>query len=322
MSADLLRDRFLPAFRNEILEGLGDGSVLPPDEGRIVVSTDSFVVSPLEFPGGNIGDLAVNGTVNDLAMMGAEAKYLTAGFILEEGLSFGLLDRVLESMAAAALNAGVAVVAGDTKVVERGKADGLFINTTGIGLLRPGFRPEPHRAVPGDSILVSGSLGRHGITILGARMELALKVDLQSDTAPLNGLVDGLRQEVGGAIPVLTEPPRGGVASTLNEVAGASEVGIELDQSTLPIPAPVQGACELLGLDPLYVANEGILVAVVAGEKAGKALAALRDHPLGREAALIGKVTAEHKGLVVMRTPFGGTRVVDLIPGDQLPRIC
>ncbi|MCJ7629509.1 MAG: hydrogenase expression/formation protein HypE [Longimicrobiales bacterium] len=322
MSRDLLRDRFLPAFRNQILEGLGDGSVVPLEGGEIVVSTDSFVVAPLEFPGGNIGDLAVNGTINDLAMMGAEPRYLTAGFILEEGLPFQLLDRVLESMAQAARAAGVLVVAGDTKVVERGKADGLYINTTGIGRVLPDFRPGPHRAEPGDAVLVSGPLGRHGITVLAARGELELRVDLESDTAPLHGLVAALREGAGSAVHVLRDPTRGGLASTLNEVATASGVGIEVDETTLPIPGPVQGACELLGLDPLYVANEGLLVAVVAGERAGRVLEILRGHPLGRGAAVIGRVTSDHRGMVVMRTPLGGTRVVDLLPGDQLPRIC
>jgi hydrogenase expression/formation protein HypE len=322
MSRNLLRDRFMPAFRNEILEGLGDGSVVPLAGGEIVVSTDSFVVAPLEFPGGNIGDLAVNGTINDLAMMGAEPQYLTAGFILEEGLPFELLDRVLESMAQAARAAGVIVVAGDTKVVERGKADGLFINTTGIGRVLPGFRPGPQRAEPGDSVLVSGPLGRHGITILAARGELDLWVDLESDTASLHGLVAALREGAASAIHVLRDPTRGGLASTLNEVAAASGVGIELDETALPIPGPVQGACELLGLDPLYVANEGLLVAVVRGQQAGRVLEILREHPLGQGAAVIGRVTGDHPGMVVMWTPLGGTRVVDLLPGDQLPRIC
>ncbi|MFC1574605.1 hydrogenase expression/formation protein HypE, partial [Gemmatimonadota bacterium] len=318
----LLRDHFLPAFRNRILEGLGDGSVVPLEGTEMVVSTDSFVVAPLEFPGGDIGDLAVNGTVNDLAMMGAEPKYLTTAFILEEGLSFRLLDRVLESMARAARAAGVLVVAGDTKVVERGKADGMFINTTGMGRVQPGFRPGPRQAEPGDAVLVSGPLGRHGITVLAAREELDIRVDLQSDTAPLHGLVTALREGVGSAVHVLRDPTRGGLASALNEVAAASGVGMELDEAAIPIPGPVQGVCELLGLDPLYVANEGILVAVVSRAEAEKALRVLRGHPLGREAALIGEVTAAHRGMVVIRTPLGGTRVVDLLPGDQLPRIC
>jgi len=322
MSTDLLRDHFLPAFDNPTLRTLGDGSVLRLDTRDIVVSTDSFVVSPLEFPGGDIGRLAVNGTVNDLAMMGADPRFLTAGFILEEGLPIELLHRVLVSMADAARAAGVTVVAGDTKVVDRGKADGMFINTTGLGRLPPGCRPAPQKARPGDRILVSGPLGRHGITILAARKNLELTVDLESDTAALHGLVAGLRREIGAQLRVLRDPTRGGLASTLNEIASASRVGVELDGDALPIPDPVRGACELLGLDPLYVANEGVLVAIVAEGSSGNALDVLRQHPEGREAALVGTVVADHPGFVSLRTALGVSRIVDLLPGDQLPRIC
>lgn len=322
MSADLLTEHFLPAFDNPILRTLGDGSVLELASRDIVVSTDSFVVSPLEFPGGDIGRLAVNGTVNDLAMMGGDPTCLAASFILEEGLSFRLLDRIVRSMAEAARDAGVPIVAGDTKVVDRGKADGMFINTTGIGRLLPGFRPAPHQAHPGDRILLSGPLGRHGITILAARRELDLRVELESDTAPLHGLVAGLRDHLGARVRVLRDPTRGGLASTLNEIASASGVGIELEEEALPIPQPVRGACELLGLDPLYIANEGVLVAIVDGESGKEALEALRQHPLGREAALIGIVVEGHPGVVALRNALGVSRVVDLLPGDQLPRIC
>ena len=322
LSSELTRRRFLPAFDNEILRKMEDGAVLPLEGEEVAVSTDAFVVSPLEFPGGNIGDLAVNGTVNDLAMMGATPRFLTAAFILEEGLPFQILDRVLEAMARAARESGITLVAGDTKVVEAGKADGMFIITTGLGSLTPGFRPSPSRIRPGDAVLVSGPLGRHGITILSARKELGLELDLESDTAPLHGLVAVLRKAVGKGVHALRDPTRGGLASALNEMASASATGMLLEDGTLPIPGPVEGACELLGLDPLYVANEGILVAVVAEETAEAALSALRSHPLGSEAVRVGRATAEHPGLVFLRTALGGTRVVDLLPGDQLPRIC
>jgi hydrogenase expression/formation protein HypE len=322
MSATLLKERFLPAFPGEVLRELGDGAPLVLASPEIVVSTDSFVVTPLEFPGGTIGDLAVNGTVNDVAMMGAVPRYLCAGFILEEGLPFQVLDRVVASMSAAAARAGVTLVAGDTKVVERGKADGMFITTTGIGELREGFRPGPYRARPGDAVLVSGPLGRHGMAVMAAREGLDFQVEIQSDTAPLLGLVEALREAVGEAVHVLRDPTRGGLASALNEIAQASGVGVVLEDGVIPIPGPVAAACEVLGLDPLYVANEGVLVAFVAEEAADGALEALRVDPLGREAARVGTVTADHPGLVVLRTGVGGTRIVDLLPGDQLPRIC
>jgi hydrogenase expression/formation protein HypE len=322
MSATLLKERFLPAFPGEVLRKLGDGASLVLGSPEIVVSTDSFVVTPLEFPGGNIGDLAVNGTVNDVAMMGAVPRYLCAGFILEEGLPFEVLDRVVASMSAAAEAAGVVLVAGDTKVVERGKADGMFINTTGIGELREGFRPGPHRARPGDAVLVSGPLGRHGMAVMAAREGLDFQLEIESDTAPLLGPVAALREAVGDHVHTLRDPTRGGLASALNEIAQASRVGIVLEDGLCPVPNPVRAACEVLGLDPLYVANEGVLVAFVAAEAAAAALAALRGDPLGREAVRVGTVTADHPGLVVMRTGVGGTRIVDLLPGDQLPRIC
>jgi len=322
MSANLLKERFLPAFPGEVLRQLGDGASLILGTREIVVSTDSFVVTPLEFPGGDIGDLAVNGTVNDVAMMGAVPRYLCAGFILEEGLPFEVLDRVVASMSAAAAAAGVVLVAGDTKVVERGKADGMFINTTGIGELQEGFRPAPHLARPGDAVLVSGPLGCHGMAVMGARDGLDFRLEIESDTAPLLSLVAALREAVGEGVHVLRDPTRGGLASALNEIAQASGVGVVLEDGVIPIPGAVAAACEVLGLDPLYVANEGVLVAIVDGEMASGALEAMRRDPLGREAVRVGTVTADHPGLVVLRTGVGGTRIVDLLPGDQLPRIC
>jgi hydrogenase expression/formation protein HypE len=322
LSAALLRDRFLPRFGNEVLDELGDAAVVRVPGDEIAVSTDSFVVSPLEFPGGNIGHLAVHGTVNDLAMMGARPLYLSAGFILEEGLPFEVLDRVLEAMADAARDAGVTVVTGDTKVVERGKADGMFINTSGIGRLDPDFRPGPTRARDGDAVLVSGPIGSHGVAIMAAREDLGFEVEVTSDTACLSPLVEALRSECGPAVRCLRDPTRGGVASALNEIADASGVGVQLEEGDLPVPGPVRAACEMLGLDPLYVANEGILVAIVASEAVEAALSALRSHEVGRSAVRVGTVTGDRPGLVSLRTGLGSSRVVDMLPGDQLPRIC
>jgi hydrogenase expression/formation protein HypE len=322
LSAALLRERFLPRFANPALDRLGDAAVVPVGAAEIAMSTDTFVVRPLEFPGGNIGSLAVNGTVNDLAMMGARPLYLSAGFVLEEGLPGDVLDRVLDAMSAAARAAGVAVVTGDTKVVERGKVDGLFINTTGIGLVSADFAPGPARARPGDAVLVSGPIGRHGIAIMAAREEIAFEVGLESDTAALHPLVELLREAAGAAVHTLRDPTRGGLASALTEIAQAARVGVVLDEAALPLPGPVTAACELLGFDPLYVANEGILVAFVAPAAAERALAGLRSHPLGAEAALVGRTVDAHPGMVVLKTGIGGTRVVDMLPGDQLPRIC
>ena len=322
MSAALLRERFLPAFANPALEALGDAATLDLGAQEVAMSTDTFVVSPLEFPGGTIGSLAVHGTINDLAMMGARPRCLSAAFVLEEGLEFAVLDRILADMGAAARAAGVPIVTGDTKVVERGKADGVFITTTGVGILRPGFRPGPAEARPGDAVLVSGPIGRHGIAIMSVREQLGFEAEVQSDTANLYPLVERLRAGLGGRVHVLRDPTRGGVASTLNEIAAASHVGVELEGAGLPVTAPVRAACEMLGLDPLYVANEGVLVAFVPPAFAEDAEQAMRAHPLGRGARVIGRVVAEHPGLVVLRTPIGGTRVVDMLPGDQLPRIC
>lgn len=321
LSAALLRQCFLPALGNVALAQLGDGAVMNVGGIEIVVSTDTFVVSPLEFPGGDIGSLAVHGTLNDIAMMGARPVCLTAGFVLEEGLPLDILDRMVRSMAAAADLAGVPVVAGDTKVVERGKADGLYVNTTGIGAADPRFRPAPALARPGDAVIVSGDIGRHGMAIMAAREGLAFHTTITSDSACLIGLVDVLRTANTG-VHVLRDPTRGGVASALNEIAAASRVGIEIDETELPVPDDVRAACEVLGLDPLYVANEGILLAFVPARDALSVVAALRSHPLGIGAVQIGRVIAEHPGMVALRTSLGGSRIVDLLPGDQLPRIC
>jgi hydrogenase expression/formation protein HypE len=322
MSAALLRERFLPHLGNEYLAQLGDGAVVPVGNSSIVVSTDTFVVSPLEFPGGNIGALAVHGTLNDVAMMGARPLYLTAGFVLEEGLPITTLERVVRTMADAAGKARVSLVTGDTKVVERGKADGLYVNTTGIGLVDPEFRPAPDRARPGDVILVSGPIGRHGMAIMAVREGLAFESTIESDTANLTPLVERLRESAGAAVAALRDPTRGGLASALNEIAQASRVGMMLEEQAVPVPTDVAAACEMLGLDPLYVANEGVLVAIVRPERAESALAALRAEALGREATVLGRVVEDHPGYVVLRTVVGGTRVVDMLPGDQLPRIC
>jgi hydrogenase expression/formation protein HypE len=321
LSSELVRHLFLPAFRSAALEQLGDAAVVEAGGARLALSTDAFVVRPLFFPGGNIGDLAVNGTVNDLAMSGAMPLYLTASFILEEGLPLEQLGAIAETMGAAARHAGVTIVTGDTKVVDRGHGDGVFISTTGLGLIPDGVQIGPERARPGDVVIVSGAIGVHGMAVLSVREGLEFGAPLESDTAPLYGLVAAMLER-GCAVHALRDPTRGGVASTLNEIAAASGVGVRLDERALPVPAAVRAACEILGMDPIYVANEGKLVAVVARADAERTLEALRAHPLGAHAAIIGEVTAEHPGVVVARTGIGGTRVVDMQIGEQLPRIC
>lgn len=306
-------------FLTELGNGTGDAALLA---GGLAVTTDSFVVKPLFFPGGDIGALAVNGTVNDLAMAGARPLALTAGFVVEEGFPVAELRRIAASMRAAADAAGVGVVAGDTKVVERGKGDGVFVTTTGVGLVEPGRELSPQRVVPGDRVLVSGTIGDHGIAVLVARGGLELETDLESDTAPLNGLVETLLAAVGPGVRWLRDPTRGGVATTLNELALDADLAVVLDESALPVHAAVAGACEILGLDALYVANEGKLVAVVAAELADVALAALRGHELGAAAAIVGEIRASPAGMVFLETVFGGSRVVDMLVGDPLPRIC
>ncbi|HEU5218371.1 MAG TPA: hydrogenase expression/formation protein HypE [Gemmatimonadales bacterium] len=322
LSAALLRDRFLPHLANPILQQLGDAAVLPVFGGRVAMSTDTFVVNPVEFPGGNIGSLAVHGTLNDIAMMGATPRFLSAGFVIEEGLEFELLDRVIAAMAGAAREAGVPLVTGDTKVVERGKADRLYINTTGIGTLDGALRPAPDRAASGDAVLVSGPIGRHGLAIMAARENLGFDAEIESDSATLYPLVARLGDQLGAEVHVLRDPTRGGVASALNEIAAASRVGIVLDESAVPIPGPVAAACEMLGLDPLYVANEGVMLVILPEPHADSALALLRGHALGTDAVRLGRVVPDHPGMVIMRTAVGGSRVVDMLPGDQLPRIC
>ena len=322
MSAALLRDHFLPALANPALAQLGDAAVLPVHGGEIALSTDTFVVHPIEFPGGNIGSLAVHGSLNDVAMMGATPRYLSAGFVIEEGLPLEVLDRVVAAMAAAAAEAGVPLVTGDTKVVERGKADQLYINTTAIGTLHGAFRPGPTRAAVGDVIIVSGPIGRHGMAIMSAREGLGLSSTIRSDSAALHPLVERLGERFGAEVHALRDPTRGGVASALNEIAAASAVGMVLEENAIPVPAAVAAACEILGLDPMYVANEGVLLAILPARHAAEALKTLRVHPLGSGAVVIGRVVQDHPGMVVMRTGIGGTRVVDMLPGDQLPRIC
>jgi len=317
----LIEAIFLDAFRNPLLEPLEDAARLQIHGSTVALTTDSFVVSPLFFPGGNIGDLAVNGTVNDLAVAGAVPLYLSAGFILEEGFPVADLTRITGSMRDAAAAAGVQVVTGDTKVVEKGKADGCYINTAGVGVIDRDVNLGVGHARPGDAVLVSGPIGDHGITIMLARGELDIEADVESDTAPLAELVTGLLDAVPG-VRALRDATRGGVATILNEIAKAADVGVLVREDDIPVRAEVRGAAELLGIDPLYVACEGRLVAVVDGEHAGDALAALCAHPLGAQAAIIGEVTAEPVGLVTIKTTFGGTRIVDLLVGDPLPRIC
>ncbi len=321
LSSELIEHLFVPAFQNDALAELGDSTVLPFAGGRLAYSTDSFVVRPLFFPGGDIGDLAVNGTVNDIAMSGAQPLFLSAGFILEEGLSMNALGAIVDSMGRAARAAGVRLVTGDTKVVDRGHGDGVYINTSGIGIVPDGVRIGPSRAKPGDVVLVSGEIGVHGTAIMSVRQGLEFGAAIESDTAPLNGLVAAMLA-ASPDIHVLRDPTRGGVASTLNEIARSSKVGIQLDERALPVPQIVRSACEMLGLDPLYVANEGKLLAIVAPESADAVLAAMRAHPLGAQATRIGQVLDKHPGLVVARTGLGATRVVSLQIGEQLPRIC
>ncbi len=312
---------FLEAFRNPLLERMEDQAVFDVAEGRMAFTTDSYVVSPLFFPGGDIGELAVNGTVNDLAMSGARPLHLSAGFILEEGFAVADLQRIVASMAAAAKAADVTIVTGDTKVVQRGKADGCYINTAGVGVLEREGTLGAEYARPGDAVLVSGPIGDHGVTIMLARGELDISSDITSDTAPLAGLVDTLLSSVDG-VRCLRDATRGGVATILNEVAVASDVAVVVEEAAVPMRTEVRGASEILGIDPLYVACEGRMVVVVDGTQADAALAALRSHPQGAGAAIIGEVKADPPTLVLLRTEFGGTRIVDMLIGDPLPRIC
>ncbi len=324
LSAELLRDIFLPAFSNPVLNRLDDQAILEIGGARVAFTTDSFVVKPLFFPGGDIGSLAVHGTVNDLAMGGARPLALSAAFILEEGFPAADLRRIAAAMAQAAAAVGIAIVTGDTKVVERGKGDGLFINTTGIGLVPGNVRLSASQARPGDRVILSGPIGDHGIAIMASREGLEFETEIVSDSAPLDDLVATMLNAANGsaAIRCMRDPTRGGLSSALNEIAAQSRVSIQVEESKIPVRDEVRGACEMLGLDPLYVANEGKLVAIVAGEAAEEILAAMRQDERGAEASIIGTVGSSHAGMVTMKTAFGSTRIVDLLAGDQLPRIC
>ncbi len=323
MMTDLIEHLFAPAFDNEWLGQMGDSTVLADAflvNSSLAFTTDSFVVSPLFFPGGSIGELAIYGTVNDLAMRGAKPLFLSAGFILEEGLPMETLGNVVTAMAQACQKAGVNIATGDTKVVEKGHGDGIYINTSGIGAVPAGLDIGPANARPGDAVLVSGTIGDHGIAIMSVREGLTFQTEIQSDSVPLYGLVESMI--AAGKIHCLRDVTRGGLAAVLNELAGSSKVGIEFDERKVPLRPEVNAACEMLGLDPFYVANEGKLVAIVPGEVAGQVLAAMQSHEYGRQAAIIGKVVEAHPGLVTAKTTIGGLRVVDVPAGELLPRIC
>jgi hydrogenase expression/formation protein HypE len=320
--AQLIADIFQDSFANDLLAQGNDQAVFSIPAGRMAMTTDGYVISPLFFPGGDIGSLAVHGTVNDLAMSGAKPLYLSASFILEEGFPLADLQRIARSMGAAAREAGVKIVTGDTKVVERGKADGVFISTAGVGLVPDGVELSGDRARPGDAILVSGTLGDHGVAIMSSRENLQFETQIVSDSAALHGLTEAMVAACGKDLRLMRDPTRGGLAATLNEIAHQSGVGIRIEEEALPIRPEVAAACELLGLDPLFVANEGKLVAFSAPEAAEKLLSVMRAHPLGRDAALIGHVVADDNRFVQMTTSFGGGRIVDWLSGEQLPRIC
>lgn len=320
--AQLIDELFIKHFDNDLLRQHNDQALFNLPAGRLAISTDSYVISPLFFPGGDIGSLAVHGTVNDVAMSGAKPLYLSAGFIIEEGLPLADLEKIVASMAAAAKLAGTPIVTGDTKVVERGKGDGVFINTTGVGIVPDGIAISGNRAEPGCAILVSGSIGDHGVAIMAGRENLQFETTIVSDSAALNGLVADMVAAAPAAIRCLRDPTRGGLATALNELAQQSGVGMVVDESQIPVKAEVKAACELLGLDPLYVANEGKLVCICDADAAERLLAVMRQHPLGRDAAIIGEVIADEHGFVQMTTAFGGRRIVDWPVGEQLPRIC
>jgi hydrogenase expression/formation protein HypE len=321
LTADLIQNVFLPAFRNPLLEKLDDQAVFAVNGSRLALTTDSYVVTPIFFPGGDIGQLAINGTVNDLAMSGARPLYIAAAFILEEGLAMDDLRRIVASMREAASAAGVQLVTGDTKVVNRGKGDKVFITTTGVGVVERDIALSADRARAGDKIILSGYIGDHGITIISQRESLEFEGPVESDTAALHSLGEAMLQ-TSENVRCMRDPTRGGVATTLNEIAARSNVGIEISEKHIPVRDTVRGACELLGLDPLYVANEGKLIAIVAPEDADKVVERMREHPLGRDARIIGHVVADHAAMVLMKTEIGGTRVVDVLFGEQLPRIC
>ncbi|MEU6508412.1 hydrogenase expression/formation protein HypE [Streptomyces sp. NPDC046942] len=321
LSAELIEQVFAPAYGNPTLAALTDSAVLDLAGTRLAFSTDSYVVRPLFFPGGSLGDLAVNGTVNDLAMSGARPAFLSTAFVLEEGVEISVVGRVAQAIGAAARAAGVTVATGDTKVVEAGHGDGVYVTTAGVGLVPDGVDIRPQRARPGDAVLVSGPIGLHGVAVMSVREGLEFGVEIASDTAPLAGLVAAMLA-VTRDLHVLRDPTRGGLGASLNEIARASGTGVRLDERAVPVPDEVRSACGFLGLDPLYVANEGRLVAFVPAEHADAVLAAMQSHPQGTGAARIGTCVAEHPGMVVAATGLGGTRVVDLPLGEQLPRIC
>jgi hydrogenase expression/formation protein HypE len=322
LTAELIEKVFLPAFSNAVLDKLDDQAVLQVNDSRLAFTTDSFVVTPIFFPGGDIGKLAVNGTVNDLAMCGARPIYLSAAFILEEGLAAEDLRRIVESMRNAAAAAGVQIVTGDTKVVNRGKGDQIFITTTGIGVIEKPVNISADRARPGDKILVSGYVGDHGMAVMSRRENLEFEGVIESDCAPLNGMVEAMIDAGGENIHCLRDPTRGGVATTLNEISTRSQIGMKLEGRAIPVREPVQSACEILGLDPLYVANEGKLLAVVSADAANAVLESMHGHALGTNAAIIGEVVSDHPGMVLMKTEIGGTRVLEVMFSEQLPRIC
>jgi hydrogenase expression/formation protein HypE len=320
LSAQLIRDLFLPAFDNPLLNRLDDQAVLQAEGARIAFTTDSYIVTPLFFPGGDIGKLAVHGTINDLAMSGAQPIALSTAFILEEGFPMDELRRIVDSIAAAAREAGVPIVTGDTKVAPRGAADRIFITTSGVGLVPAGLNISASLARPGDKILLSGSIGDHGMAVMSRREGLEFEGEIESDTAPLHRLV--AEMVAAGEVHALRDPTRGGLGATLVEIAASSNIGVEVVSEAIPVREPVRAACELLGFDPLFVANEGKLAAFVAPESAGRVLEAMRANPLGKDAALIGEAVEQHPGMVLLKTGIGGTRIVDLPFGEQLPRIC
>jgi hydrogenase expression/formation protein HypE len=322
LSQILIEKLFGSAFSNPILDEFHDGAILDLAEARLAFSTDSFVIRPLFFPGGDIGSLAVHGTVNDVAMCGARPLAISAGYILEEGFPMDDLWRIVESMRDAAADAGVTIVTGDTKVVDRGKGDGVYINTTGIGLIPDGVDISPRRATPGDRILLSGRIAEHGIAIMSVREGLEFETRLERDSAAVTPLVEALLSRFPQQIRVLRDPTRGGVASALNEIAAQASAGVLLDERAIPLAEEVRGACEILGFDPLYVANEGKCLAIVAPEVASEALELWRAQPLGREAADVGELVEEHPGRVFLKSSIGGLRVIDMLSGEQLPRIC
>jgi hydrogenase expression/formation protein HypE len=321
LTQQMIQKMFLPQFQNEFLETLHDGAILSLNGVRLAFSTDSYVVNPIFFPGGDIGKLAINGTVNDLAMCGASPMYLSVAFIIEEGFPMEDLWRVVLSMQGAARRADVTLVTGDTKVVDRGKGDKIFVNTSGVGMIIPGVEISPTRAKVADKIILSGPIAVHGIAILSVREGLEFETQIQSDTAPMNGLVASML-ESSKQIHVLRDPTRGGVASALNEIAEKANLGISILEEYIPLTEEVVGACEILGLDPLYVANEGKLLAFVSSKDADTVLRTMRSHPLGKDAVIIGEVVAEHPRIVIMKSRIGGTRIVDMLSGEQLPRIC